>query len=96
VLTILGLAAAWFVGWLLLLLSLNLPQQTALQGGLIALLVTMIYLAIIVLPDARNRRLFFDGPEPDEERTLHIGCLWFVPASAFLWAAIIWAGRLLF
>jgi hypothetical protein len=56
----------------------------------------MIYLAIVVLPDARNRRLFFDGPEPDEERTLHIGCLWFVPASAFLWAAIIWAGRLLF
>jgi hypothetical protein len=47
------------------------------------------YVALVILPIEYNRRLFFDGPGPEDEFYVHIGCLWYIPLTGLIWLPII-------
>jgi hypothetical protein len=83
-------AALWFVaGFVLAVFSrllVDLPMGNV-QCGLILMVVGLIGLLPIIRTE-RGRRLFFEGPDEDEDTDLRIGCLWITPVLIVLIVAI--------
>jgi len=89
------LALAWFLSGVAITWSLGFSLLNSTQVGLIGLIIALVYLAILILPNDYNRKLFFEGPTVDDEFYLHIGCLWYIPLMALTWVPIILLIRLL-
>jgi hypothetical protein len=91
---ILGFAALWFLaGYLSALLVgrfVNLPWGPV-QFGLLGLIVGLVAL-VPKLQSEHGRRLFFEGPEIDEDGDPILGCLWLIPLQILLLTLLGWAG----
>ncbi len=66
----------------------GLPLE-AFQCGLLTMLVGLISLLPIISTE-RGRRLFYHGPEPDEDGDPLIGCLWAIAIQVILLAMLGW------
>jgi hypothetical protein len=95
---VIAFAALWFLaGYLATLLVghfSELPLNPA-QFGLISVLIGLIAL-VSRLQTEQGRQLFFEGPEPDEDGDLILGCLWAIPLQVLLVTLIGWGVWLLF
>lgn len=45
--------------------------------------------------DPTAERLFFEGPEPEGEGDIRVGCLWLLPAALMVWGLVMWVIALL-
>ena len=79
-------AVLWFVaGFVLAVFSrllVDLPVGN-IQCGLILMTAGLIGLLPIIRTE-RGRRLFFEGPDEDEDTDFRIGCLWVIPVLIVL------------
>jgi len=89
-------AVLWFVAGFVLAafsrLFVDLPVGD-IQCGLILMTAGLIGLLPVIRTE-RGRRLFFEGPNEDEDTDLRIGCLWVIPVLIVLivtlFAAEVW------
>ena len=88
-------AGIWFLAGFMLTIVLDFfigSPLGYLQGGLISTVIGLVSLLPIIHTE-RGRRLFFEGPEEDEDGDLLIGCLWLIPAQIILLsilAMLVW------
>jgi hypothetical protein len=59
--------------------------------GLLGLIVGLVAL-VPKLQSEHGRRLFFEGPEIDEDGDPILGCLWLIPLQILLFTLLGWAG----
>jgi hypothetical protein len=82
----------WFVsGYLITALVsryVELPFNP-IQLGLFGLLIGLIGLAIVTRTE-RGRRMFYEGPGPDEDGDPLIGCLWMITGYVAVIAILGW------
>jgi len=87
-------AGLWFLaGYLSTLLVgrfINLPFGP-IQFGLLSMLIGLVAL-VPKLQTEQGRRLFYDGPEPNEDGDFILGCLWVIPFQILLFTLMGWAG----
>lgn len=65
-----------------------------IQFGLISMLLGLVAL-VPKLQTERGRRLFYDGPGPNEDGDFVLGCLWAIPFQILLFTLIGWGWLLL-
>lgn len=94
---LIALAGLWFLAGYLSTLLLNrfieLPFRPV-QFGLLSLLLGLGAL-VSRLQTERGRRLFYEGPAPEEDGDVLLGCLWVFPFQILLFSLLGWLGWLL-
>ncbi len=88
--SIIAFAFLWFLsGYLSTLLVsrlINLPFSP-LQFGLMNMLIGLIAL-VPKLQSGEGRRMFYHGPDVDEDGDVTVGCLWVIPVQILLFTVI--------
>ncbi len=87
---IIGLAAMWAVAGAVVGLGLG-----SLYGGNWVVpcgalnMITGLFLLLLVTRNETARKIFYEGPSHEEERSLLVAVLWALPVAAAL-AGVIW------
>ncbi len=88
--SIIAFAFLWFLsGYLSTLLVsrlINLPFNP-LQFGLMSMLIGLVAL-LPKLQSDEGRRVFYQGPDVDEDGDVTLGCLWVMPIQILLFTVI--------
>jgi hypothetical protein len=80
----------WFFVGFVIAAVLGVSWLKSFQWGVLVFLGVLIWVATFILPDDYKRRLFFEGPEEDEEGLLVAALFNALPAGILLWAGLAW------
>jgi len=88
---ILKVAVSWFLAAGAMTVALGYDLSTAYQVGLVAGIVSLVWVAVLILPFERGRQIFFyfDEQSAEAEQFMHIGCLRSLPLIVVVWIPIV-------
>ena len=88
---ILKVAGSWFLAVAAMTVALGYDFSTAYRAGLIGIIISLIWIALLILPFERGRQIFFyfDEEPADIEYFMHIGCLRNIPLIVVVWIPIV-------
>ncbi|MDM8518455.1 hypothetical protein QUF64_00295 [Anaerolineales bacterium HSG6] len=73
----------------------GIPYQLGLMCGSLNLIIGMVLLkGLISTP--RGDRMFFVGPQRDEDGDWRVGCLWLLPGTIFIIGLVSWFWGIVF
>lgn len=81
--SILSLAAVWAISGYVLGLTIEIMGIPYPMGNVLASLNVIIGMLLFlnVTSNPRFERIFFEGPRPDDEGYIPVGCLWVIPMN---------------
>ncbi|MCP4283911.1 MAG: hypothetical protein GY792_05605 [Gammaproteobacteria bacterium] len=84
-------AVSWFLAVGAVMVALGYDLTTAYQAGLIAAIISLVWIVVLILPFEQSRQIFFyfDEQPSDVESFMHIGCLRSIPLIIVIWIPII-------
>jgi uncharacterized membrane protein len=90
---ILVLAGLWavsgyMIGVALETAGISYPPLKVILASLNVIMGMLLFQGITRDPTAE--RIFFNGPEPDGEGDMRVGCLWLIPASLLFFGLLMW------
>ena len=78
----------WFMAGFIVATLIGVSWIRAFQVGLLVLIGALVWVATYILPDAYRKRIFFEGPKPDEEGLFIVGCFNAFPLAILLLAGL--------
>ena len=87
---IIGLAAMWIVAGAVVGLGINslYGGSWVIPCGVLNMIVGLFLLLVVTRNDSA-RKIFYEGPSHEDERSLLVALLWALPVAAAL-AGVIW------